>query len=87
MSKYTFLIIFFILCGALFFLRRVLPWILRSEEISKKRFVCPNCGHVFYAKKTQIFFRQATFYMTERVKLKCPKCKKKDMCGYSFQDN
>jgi len=44
-------------------------------------FVCPNCGYIFYVKWHKLYFTWGTIMTSNKARLKCPKCKQKDMCG------
>jgi len=53
------------------------------QEIANRPFICPNCGHRFYAKWYQIGRPlQASVYATGKAMLKCPECKEKDLCKW-----
>ena len=57
--------------------------ITRSKKNSKKPFVCPNCGERFYAKWYSFcFFQWERFDCNKTLKLKCPHCKKTDVCKW-----
>ena len=57
-----------------------------SKSVKKfvsKPFVCPHCGHRFHTKKKII-----AAVGEEKAYLKCPACKKRDLCGrpYDFDE-
>ena len=58
-----------------------------TKEFVSKPFVCPNCGHRFYAKHT----KQKIIHGVGENKafLKCLGCGKRDICGrpYDFDEN
>jgi len=85
--EYIFLVIVVVIAGAFFFVRRVVPRMITSEEAAKKSFACPNCGHVFCVSWKKLFFKQYRLSLKNQVNLKCPNCKKKDMCARPFNDN
>lgn len=49
-----------------------------------KPFVCPNCGHRFYTEQKIVIA-----VGEDKVYLKCPACKKRDLCGrpYDFDES
>lgn len=65
--------------------RFLIRWSLGSlvcREITDKPFFCPNCGHKFYVKWYQMWFKQNSVYVWKSAKLKCPNCKVTDMCRH-----
>jgi len=56
----------------------------RFNDFYSKPFVCPNCGHRFYAKLNRL--RPAS---ENKALLKCPNCGKRDLCGrpYDFEED
>ncbi len=52
------------------------------QEIADKPFKCPNCGHRFYVKWYQMFFKRMTVYTYKNARLKCPACGITDMCKH-----
>ena len=49
------------------------------KDFVSKPFVCPNCGHRFYTKQ-----RVVTALIDDKAYLKCPNCKKRDVCGRPY---
>ena len=54
---------------------------IRGSSEASNRFVCPNCGHHFYAKWYQLMFAGGTIHAFNCAKVKCPKCKITDLCS------
>ena len=54
------------------------------KDLVSKPFVCPNCGHRFYTQQKLIHPLSE-----DKAYLKCPACKKRDICTrpYDFEDN
>ena len=61
---------------------------LRVKELVSKPFVCPNCGHRFYADSKIIYPLGPMNLLADKLFLKCPQCGKRDLCGrpYDFED-
>lgn len=53
---------------------------LVGKELSKKKFVCPNCHKTFYPKWWIVVF---SGHIDNDRLLKCPHCGKKDYCSLS----
>ena len=57
------------------------------KEIVSQPFVCPNCGKSFYAKWYHLWFlRGFTVSLKNKANLRCPHCKKWDMCKWTNKD-
>ena len=56
------------------------PYFICKDAVEDP-FVCPNCGHIFYVKWFKLYFAWGGLMMYGKAKLKCPRCKQKDMCG------
>ena len=74
--------IFFVVFIGLLTLRQLIGGAMLRGEL----FACPNCGHRFYAKWYQLMFRSQryTVHMFNQARIKCPKCKIRDMCGRPY---
>jgi len=56
--------------------------VIRGSVLAGEHFACPNCGHHFYAKWYQLIFGQRyTIHAFGQARIKCPKCKMRDMCS------
>ena len=70
-----------IVLGFLFIYPRITSKIESYKQASKKPFVCPNCGYVFYVKWYQLFPSKGSAVHTfGKAKMKCPGCQKTDFC-------
>lgn len=82
MGKYIFLaFVVIIVAGPTIILRiwsRYSHWEKIKEMVSKP-FVCSNCGHRFYTKQ-----RIIRIVGENKAILKCPNCKKRDVCGRPY---
>ncbi len=67
-----------------FFIKRY-PMIAEMQDVLEKPFVCPNCGHKFKIKMRQVWYRFPAFYLVKGFKVKCPNCKKKDVCSTTYE--
>lgn len=52
------------------------------NDFLSKQFACPNCGHKFYATKRIVFPLS-----DNKAYIKCPSCKKRDVCTRPFNSN
>ena len=60
----------------------------KQIECAKKPFICPHCGERFYTKWYHLYvYRYFTVVLTEKAKLKCPKCNQKDFCKWTGNDD
>lgn len=52
-----------------------LSLVIRGSILAGDLFACPNCGH-------QLLFGQYyTIHAADQARIKCPKCKIRDMCS------
>ena len=59
-----------------------LGFVIGGSVLAGEPFACPNCGYHFYAKWYQLIFGQGyTIRAFGQAKIKCPKCKIRDMCS------
>ena len=59
-----------------------LSLVIGCSILAGEPFACPNCGHQFYAKWYQLIFGQRyTIRAFDQARIKCPKCKIRDMCS------
>lgn len=63
-----------------------LNFVYTCKDLASDPFACPNCGHVFYVKWFKLYFTWGTALMYGKAKLKCPRCKQKDMCSRPHDD-
>lgn len=55
----------------------------KCEEIADCPFKCPNCEKEFHANWVKIMFSPTiTLVLNKKMRLKCPHCKKIDMCKW-----
>ena len=55
------------------------------DDLLDVPFVCPNCGHNFFIKKRQVWYKVHSFYVLNGFNVKCPNCKKTDICSHSHE--
>jgi transcription elongation factor Elf1 len=58
---------------------RVYRYSKATQDFVSKPFVCPNCGHRFYTQQRIIHP-----VGENKAYLKCPNCKKRDLCGRPY---
>lgn len=56
--------------------------ISEMRDLLDAPFVCPNCGHHFTLKMHQVWFKLPAYYMTNGFRVKCPNCKRTDVCSH-----
>ena len=66
----------------IFFVRRY-PIFSEMRDVLDEPFVCTNCGHRFKMKMHRVWYRLPSYYLVNGFRVKCPKCKKKDICTHS----
>jgi len=70
-----------IILGMIFLGLLGVSFIAGGAWLGREPFICPNCGHSFYAKWYQLmFYKRYTIRAFNQARLKCPKCKVRDMC-------
>ena len=69
----------------IFFVRRY-PIFSEMRDVLDEPFACPNCGHRFKVKMRQAWYRLPSYYLANGFRVKCPKCKKKDVCTHSHHN-
>ncbi len=67
------------------FIVRQYPLISEMQDLLDKPVVCPNCGHQFTIKMYQAWYKLPAYYITNGFKVKCPNCKKTDICSHSHR--
>ncbi len=67
-----------------FFVERY-PMISEMQDVLDVFFACPNCGHQFKVKMHQVWYKLPSFYVLKGFKVKCPNCKKTDVCSHSHR--
>ena len=60
----------------------------KYREVMDEPFACPNCGAHFYAKWYHYFsWSFGPFLHNKSMKMKCPKCKERDMCKWTSEQD
>ncbi len=59
---------------------------LFHRDAYEKTFACPNCGARFNAKWYQMLYKVKTVYVYNEAHLRCPVCRKKDMCSVVYEE-
>ena len=71
-----------IILPIILFIIKQYPIISEMQDLLDTPFVCPNCGHRFTLKMRQVWFKLPAYYITNGFKVKCPNCKKIDICSH-----
>ncbi len=82
---FAFVSLIIVLPIILFFVKQY-PVIDEMKDLLDTPFVCPNCGHQFMIKMHQVWYKLPAFYVVKGFKVRCPNCKKKDICSHSHQN-
>lgn len=77
------LVLVIVILPGIFLFIKQLPVIYEIKELLDEPFVCPNCGHRFYLKMHQVWYKIPSFYIANGLKAKCPCCKQIDVCSRS----
>jgi len=81
---FFFVALIIVLPVILFFVKQY-PVISELQDELETPFVCPNCGHRFTVKMHQVWYKLPSFYVLKGFRVKCPNCKKKDVCSHPHQ--
>ena len=81
---FAFVALIIILPIVLFFVKQY-PMISEMQDLLDEPFACPNCGHLFTIKMHQVWYKLPSFYVLKGFRVKCPNCKKKDVCSHPHQ--
>lgn len=57
-----------------------------DREVYEKTYACPNCGARFSVKWYQMVYKAYTVSVYNGAYLRCPVCRKKDMCSIAYDE-
>ena len=81
---FFFVALIIVLPVILFFVKQY-PVISELRNELETPFVCPHCGYRFTVKMHQVWYKLPSFYVLKGFRVKCPNCKKKDVCSHPHQ--